>query len=213
MIIGREWQTISGRVILRRGLALLMPALTVPILHGGLIGCVPLIDTIRPDSDPFGLGGWVFGAGSGGSAHSRLSVETETDTMFSDLTAAECGDSTEVFTLEVGLDNPSGAPGPFLCQAMDYTYRIRKTGSDPGTVDTRISLIQGTTVIDGPRLEADLDGTFFNENDLPTEAQYNNISDFDDLRLRIAATVCIDSIPDTDVKCEMAWNRIVFSAK
>lgn len=216
MRLGNEWQTVGGLVILRRGLALLMPLMTVPILPG-IAPCAALDETIRPNTDdPGGFQDWLPGSGSGSTAHSRLSIETETDTVVTDTPGGspkECsGSDFPVFKLEVGLEDPSSDPGFFACQAMDYTYRVRKIGSDPGTVDLDISLIQGTTTIDGPRLSADID-TYSNHGDSPTEAQYNSITDFDDLRLRIEATVCVDDILDNDVGCEMAWNKIVFSAK
>ena len=163
--------------------------------------------TLFPDGDK-SVGAW--GASplwSKVDADDANAIDTQGNSLDScpSQTSLEC---------EVTLGNPSGPPGTSATQEARLQGKGRKIGSDStgGCVDITWLLKQGTTTVVSTGI-ADIGSTYATINRLLTDAEYDAITNFNNLRIEIQGDVGFESegSPDVDADCNYAW--LVLAAK
>jgi hypothetical protein len=170
--------------------------------------CVGITETLYPDSDEES-GNWIPSAG--GTLASNLD-EDDSDYILLNaalLSSTECPDQDEDLC-ELGVTNPTGTPGTNACQRLIVRYRSRFSGSDSGCVDIQVKLLDGVTVIASNSYEPT--ASFVTRSFTLSAAQYNSITDHNDLRIEITGFIGVDSVVSPDVQLDVAFARLEYLA-
>lgn len=180
----------------------------IPAIQPAGVGCPAIAEDLQPSST-------VAVSGFSGSPHS-LTDEPGNDgesAVANSIAATVCPTHGEAATYEVHMTNPTGTPGESDCQQLTVTYRVRRTGGDPGEINFSITLLEGGTTIAGPDTANDVSTGFANHSFLLTDTEYDNITDHDNLRIFVLATACGDSAPDFDVDARITSTQLKYAPK
>lgn len=129
---------------------------------------------------------------------------------------SECGSGVDTFIFTVSIKAPTGSVGPFECQGMRYRFRFRKveTGNETGIVDVNdLRVRQGSTTKVGPFDHGTLTTSYETLTRTVNESDFNSISDFSVLQLRMSADLCADAFLDGGPQVEVAWCEIELYSK
>lgn len=188
----------------------------------GAFGCLAITENIVPTST-ITAGDTIFPSGS---THANLAQQTDAFTVIEGPTGPAsmnaCPAADNFGALEVLFAAPVGTPGLSDCQGMRYTIRFRKADSGhssgnyfDGEVNVGgIEIEDGATQIKINDFDDDITTTYVTESEVFSVAQYENISDFGDLRLRTnTITGCADDDLDGGPGCEISRCQIEFFVK
>lgn len=143
--------------------------------------------------------------------HNQLDADDANDAS-RDAQASCPGGTTETF--EVSIANPSATPASSATQELRLQGEADKVGVDAATgcafVDFEIQLIDGTTVIATVSATDIATSTL---DSLLSDAEYDAITDHNDLRIRMNSLLGFDDESTPDVTIDVNYVRIQYVAK
>lgn len=158
--------------------------------------------TLRPDSDVDNPGSWTS---TEGDLHSAVD-ESSPDDDTSYVSKTHTGDTESSYTFEVGLSNPGEDPSG----SETVTVRVRSKRTDDFSSGSSASIqgkvMEGTTQIDTFQFT---EGSTWQTNE--TTVDLSSVSNYDDLRLEVTATLQGGSGFDT-VTVRITWMEVEFVA-
>lgn len=171
--------------------------MTIPMVWVGT-PCVPISETEYPDGD-VSTGSWSPTPIYGHIDDTSDGVSTPGDVGVSD-----------TYTFECTIADPSSTPGRAECQSLQVVVRLHKVLGSSGLLSVAVTLKEGssTTIATGGSLDVGILYTYVGFT--LSAAEYRSISDHDNLRIRVAATVSPDTGSDY-VTCECLQVRLVYS--
>lgn len=184
---------------------------TIPMIWSGN-PCAPITETLLPISD-ITQGEWSENGGTGTRASCLDNFGSDAENLEADFSGydnTDCPSHFYITDCEVRIANPSAAPASYDCgQRLKIRMKIgdNDTGSE-GCSEFRNRLQDGGTLI-ATHTSNDPGTTAFAVDLQLTNGQYDNITDFDDLRLRLrAGTGKTDKLP---VECFITYAAILYS--
>lgn len=180
-------------------------------MHGT---CAAITETLYPSSTVSDAE-WT----PDGTVHEETDTESDLDFAFLLITGGLFDECPTIGTqgtneYEVHIANPTGEPGSSDCQKLTIEWRVAKDdneGENTGTVNMRIRLYDGATLI-VTDTETDIGLTETTFTRLLSDANYDNITDHDDLRFKVFAEGCADTAPDQPSALAF-WTRLQYEAQ
>ena len=122
--------------------------------------------------------------------------------------------STDVFTYVIHMANPTAPGDSSACQELRINIRHRKNGVDAsvGCGDIRVRLLQGVTV-KHTSSNYTLSTAWTTTTIILSDAEYDSITDHDDLRLEVRARIGINSELEFENEGNVSYNRLQYVAK